>query len=113
MGRYALPGETETASKLAVGDRVWLGGKKQPWTVRARGPRYVILTKPYNPKRSTLYTVIDLELGIRGTDDYVGSLGYETPEQIDASMALFDSGEAEISTRNNVKLDLTRVEAAS
>jgi hypothetical protein len=108
--RYATAGETETSAGLAAGDRVWLGGKKQPWTVRARGSRYIICTKPFNPKRSVLYTIIDLELGIRGTDDCVGSLGYETDVEIAEAMRLLEAGEFEISVRNNVTLDVDRVE---
>lgn len=51
-------------AKLKVGDRVKLGATKRQWTVRgvtAEG-RFAILTQPFNPKRTVLYTVIDFKL---------------------------------------------------
>jgi hypothetical protein len=108
--RYAFPGDPTQAEALNVGDRVWLSTHKRAWTVRARDERYVVLTQPFNPKRTVTYTVIDLELGIRGTSDCWGS-GFESDEDVARSMKLFADGTAEISVRNNVTLDIVRVEA--
>lgn len=112
--RYAVPGDIELAEGLRVDDRVWLDGKAQCWTVQARDDRYIILTKPFNLRRTVLYTVIDLELGIRGRDDYHG-LGYETLEQCERALARFNDHRegwepAQISVRSNVTLEVTRVE---
>lgn len=112
--RYAFEGDTSEAEKLAVGDRVWLAGTRRAWNVRARTERYVICTQPFNLKRTVLYTVIDLALGIRGTDNY-GGLGYDTDEEIARAAHLFSergirTEYAEISVRNNVKLVVERVE---
>jgi hypothetical protein len=107
--RLAAAGDMEQARTLSVGDRVWLATHKRAWTVRARDERYVVLTQPFNPKRTVTYTVIDLDLGIRGTSDCWGS-GFESDEDVAHSMELFADGTAEISRRNNVTLDLVRVE---
>lgn len=116
--RYASPGEVEAAKALKVGDRVRFTGEKQArFKVRARGERYIVLTKPFNLTRPGYgkwhYTVIDLELGIRGTDDCVGSLGYESEEEIAHALELLETGDFEISIRNNVGLQIVDVKPAS
>lgn len=115
MGRIASTGSQESleaAKALCVGDRVRFRGEKQArFKVRARGERFVILTKPFNARQTCIYTVIDVEQGIRGTDNY-GGLGYETPEEIAEAMAMLDGGEARISVRNNVSLDIRNVKKA-
>lgn len=81
-------------AKLNVGDRVKLGATKRQWTVRGvtAGGRFAILTQPFNPKRTVLYTVIDFKRGVRGKDDHYG-LGYETDEQIDDALKMFQNTE--------------------
>lgn len=115
MGRLASPGlpeSIEAARALAVGDRVRFRGERQArFKVQARGDRFVILTKPFNARHCCIYTVIDLEQGIRGTDDY-GGLGYESEQEIAEAMAMFDSGDAGVSYRNNVSLDIRDVKRA-
>jgi hypothetical protein len=114
--RYAPAGHTTEAASLCIGDRLWLDDKRQSWTVQARGDRYIVLTKPFNLQHTTIYTVIDLELGIRGRDNWYG-LGYETRKECEDALARFeapgeDHDSAEISTRSNVTLDITRVSSA-
>jgi hypothetical protein len=113
MGQLATPGDDasiRTARMLLVGDKVRFREGRSSWTVRARDHRYIICTQPFNLRHTVLYTVIDLELGIRGTDDF-GGLGYETEEQITEAMSKFSTPHfgAEISRRNNVSLAITRV----
>lgn len=119
--RYASPGSDEAitrARRLAVGDRVRFHGESQArFKVQARDDRYVILTKPFNARQTYIYTVIDLDLGIRGCDDY-HCLGYGTPEQCQDSLERFsDEREgwqaAEISVRSNVTLEIADVKAAA
>jgi hypothetical protein len=96
--------------ELHVGDKVKFASEKGPYTVRAVSAdgRWVICTKPFNPQRTVLYTVIDWDSGVRGPDDY-GGLGYETPEQIAAAMARFEDNDAEITVRYDVYLDIEKV----
>lgn len=49
-----------------VGDKVKFDAEKQRYTVQARDDRFVILTKPFNARQTYLYTIADLEKGIRG-----------------------------------------------
>jgi hypothetical protein len=115
MGRIASAGPPESikaAQALGVGDRVRFRGEKQArFKVRARGSRFVILTKPFNARQTCIYTVIDVEQGIRGTDNY-GGLGYDTSEEIAEAVDLFNRGEARVSVRNNVSLDIRDVKKA-
>ena len=112
MGRIASAGSPESieaAKALCVDDRVRFRGEKQArFKVRARGNRFIILTKPFNARHTCIYTVIDVERGIRGTDNY-GGLGYDTPEEITEAVDLFNRGEARVSVRNNVSLDIRDV----
>lgn len=91
---------------LGVGQRVLFIGEKQCFKVRAATTdgRYVICTKPFNPRRTVLYTVIDFEEGVRGTDNLVFSIGYDTDESLAQSLAMFEAGEIEVSHRNRVRL---------
>lgn len=79
---------------MTVGDKVLLATHKRPWTVRGvtRGGRFVVLTKPHNPMRTVLYSVIDFDRGVRGRDDHYG-LGYESDEQIAAAIHCFQHTE--------------------
>lgn len=104
----SLARDAETAAGLEVGDKVWFQGERQGYTVRARNDRYVICTKPFNARRTVLYSVIDCELGVRGTDNCYG-IGYETQEQIDEAMRWFEKGRAEVSHRNHVYLYIDKV----
>jgi hypothetical protein len=106
-----------TAAALEVGERVRFRGEGSArFKVRAKGGRYVILTYPFHQKEkwrgNHIYTVIDLYHGIRGTDDCVGSLGYETDEQIAHALERLESDEFQISVRNNVTLEIAEVKEA-
>lgn len=64
----------------------------EQWTVQAisRSGRFVACTKPFPEQDTVQYTVMDLEAGIRGTDNY-GSLGYETAEECVEALACFEA----------------------
>lgn len=100
------------ASGLGVGDRVRFKGEKQArWKVRARSSRYIVLTQPFNLQDTVLYTVIDLEWGIRGATDS-WACGFETPTEIQESLRMLDSGDAAVSMRNSVSLVVADVKPA-
>ena len=64
--------------KYNVGDKIWFAEEKKPYTVRACDERFLVCTKPYNLRPKTvIYTIVDLEEGIRGTDNYsIGPYDY-------------------------------------
>lgn len=112
MSRMRLHREPITPIPMSVGDKVKFTEDKRPFTVRAVSNRYVILTKPFNLEHTVLYTVIDWESGVRGPDNYY-SLGYETQEEIDHAMALFNGADdmihPEISTRRDCPINIESV----
>lgn len=40
-------------------------GEKQRYTVQAAGKRYLVCTKPFNARKTVLYTIIDLKEEVR------------------------------------------------
>jgi hypothetical protein len=117
---------TEDLTELELGDKVTFAEEKRPYTVRAvvPGGRFYILTKPFNAKRTVLYSIIDREgqmrgvmdgaadavWGVRGPDDRVFSRGYETQEDIDQNAADLATGDIEVSMRHRAPTNITRVQ---
>lgn len=96
--------------KLNKGDKVWFQGEKRPYKVRSRNTRYVICTKPFNLKRTVLYTIIDLFRQVRGTENIIFCCGFETDQQCEDALFRLTSGHSEISRRNKVQLVIERIE---
>lgn len=64
-----------------VGTRILFAEEKTPYRVRARSDRYLVCTRPFNPKRTVLYTIIDLVERVRGPENLVFGFGAETDGQ--------------------------------
>lgn len=92
--------------RVEVGDKVYVPNEKRPFRVRARDERYIICTKPYNPKRTVRYFIIDLKERVRGPDNMVFCSGYETDEDCAERLQELQSGEIEVSWRRYVDLDI-------
>lgn len=92
--------------RVEVGDKVYVPNEKRPYRVRARDERYIICTKPYNPKRTVLYFIVDLKERVRGPDNMVFCSGYETDEDCAERLKELQSGEIEVSWRRHVDLDI-------
>lgn len=92
--------------KVRVGDKVYVPNEKRPYTVRARDDRYIICTKPFNPKHTVLYFIIDLVDNWRGPDDRLFCFGYETDEECAERLAELQRGEIEVSLRRGIPLDI-------
>lgn len=56
---------------MKVGDKVKCVGEKQRYTIQARDDRFIIMTKPFNARKTYLYSIVDLERGIRGRDNLI------------------------------------------
>lgn len=98
---------------MNVGDRIKFVEEKQAYTVQAVGPRYAVCTKPFNPKRTVLYTVIDFTEKVRGTEDLVFGKGAETRELGEEMLQRLESGETEVSHRNRIPLKIKDLLATS
>ena len=90
--------------KFKVGDKIHFVGERNAYTIRACDSRYQICTKPFNPQRTVLYTIVDLQEKIRGTENLVFGMGFETDEECQEALQRLQSGKTEISYRNRVEL---------
>lgn len=99
-----------------VGYKIRFAEEKQAYTIQARGSRYLVCTKPFNAQHTTLYTVVDLEENIRGTENLVFSMGAETRKQCREMLRRlegYDSSvgeiKSEVSYRNRIPLIVVKV----
>lgn len=96
---------------LNAGDKIKFIGEKQRYNVRACSERFAICTKPFNPKRTVIYTIIDFEQGLRNRDNMVFGDGYETDEQCRNALIRLESGDLEISHRSPIPIGIEQVYA--
>lgn len=95
--------------RLQVGNRVKFTGERQAYTVQAANQRFAVCTKPFNPRRSVLYSIVDFERSVRGTEDLIFCMGFETRQQCDEALDRLATGESEVSYRNNIPLDIEHI----
>lgn len=95
---------------VKVGTKIWFGRDKRPYHVKACNERFAICTKPFNLQKTVLYTICDWEKGIRGTENLVFCMGFETTEGCEEALERLTSGESEVSQRNYVELDIYSME---
>jgi hypothetical protein len=97
---------------ITVGSKVYFSREKRPYTVKACDERFAICTKPFNPRKTVLYTIIDAEQGVRGTNNLVFNIyNYAKQEDIDQCLRDLNNAEecVEVSHRNRVALDIVKV----
>lgn len=100
-------------SQSQVGWRVRFNEEKQAYTIQARGNRYLVCSKPFNAQRTTLYTVVDLQNGVRGTENLIFQAGAETREECEEMLTRLEGRDSyiqtEVSHRNRVPLSVVAV----
>ena len=92
--------------RVEVGDKVYVPNESRPYKVRARDDRYIICTKPYNPKHTVLYFIVDLKEKWRAPDNQVFCSGYETDEDCKDRLRELQNGEIELSRCRGLRLDI-------
>lgn len=99
---------------MAENEKVKFEDERQRYTVQARNDRFVILTKPFNAQKTYLYTIVDLERGVRGKCNLIFGLpcDVDTPEGAREALGWIERGEMEVSYRyaNHIKLKPSEVE---
>lgn len=93
--------EDEVLAGLKVGNRVWFEEERMPYTVQARSEQFIVCTKPFAAQKTVIYTILDLYRKVRGPDNLVFSMGYETREQCQARLQDLVDGAAEVSYRQS------------
>lgn len=93
--------------KPSVGQKIKFTGEAQAYTVRACSDRFWICTKPFNARRTVLYTIVDTERQVRGKENLIFGMGFETDEQCKQALDRLVTGESEVSHRhrNHVPLE--------
>lgn len=95
--------------RLAVGDRINFASEKRCYTVQATDGRYAVCTKPFAACRTVMYTIVDLEEEIRGTEDLIFGFGFGTRQECEEALERLRAGDSGISRRNRVPLDIVEV----
>jgi len=93
---------------LKVGDKIKFQKEKHRYTIQAKSDRFIVCTKPFNARKTYLYTIIDLERLVRGAIGLVFGLTDDVNNSESAQECINDleNGEYEVSHRNCVKLDV-------
>lgn len=107
--------EREALTTCPVGTKIHFEEERHGYTVQARDERFLVCTKPFNPRHTVLYTIVDLEKLIRGPENLVFGMGAETREQCEDMLERLngqdrDAGFAtEISWRTRIALKVRKV----
>ena len=91
---------------MEVGKKIKFKEEKQRYTIKACDDQYFICTKPFNAKKTVLYTIVDLKNNIRGTENLIFCAGFETDELCQEALNRLQSGESKISHRNRIGLNI-------
>ena len=94
---------------IDVGDKVYFEEEVKPYKVRASNVKYSVCTKPFNLKRTVLYTIIDSVEKVRGTENLVFGFGAETNEQCQEMLERLSKNETAISRRNQIPLRISKI----
>jgi len=99
--------------KIEVGTKIKFFSEKQRYTVRASNVAFCICTKPFNARKTVLYTVIDWNRNVRGTENLIFGMGAKTDKECKEMLARLTEGESEVSYRNFIELDIEKVEESN
>lgn len=91
---------------MKPGEKVKMCGERQRYTIHACDERFAIMSKPFNAQKTYLYTITDLERGLRGPANFVlgPPVEMDNPESAAEGLAMLQSGEMAVSYRRNMKL---------
>ena len=92
--------------KTPIGTKIKFKGEKQRYTVQASNGVFTICTKPFNARKTVLYTVISWLENVRGTENLIFGMGTETRQQCEEMLERLTQGESEVSHRNRITLDI-------
>jgi hypothetical protein len=102
-------GDCHIEGKVEVGSRIRFHGEKQAYTVKASNRFYSVCTKPFNARKTVIYTIVDWYNQIRGVENLIFGFGAETDEQCADMLNRLTNGDSDISSRNWCKLDIEKL----
>ena len=95
-----------SAYKFTYGQKIRFASEKRPYTIRACDERFAICTKPFNLKKTVLYTIVDLKKNVRGTENLLFCPGYETDLNCRKALERLQNEDSHITAKNFIKLDI-------
>lgn len=102
---------TEEQLDFQVDGKVKFLAEKTPYRIWAVGQRFIVCTRPFNPQRTVLYTIIDLKREVRGPENLIFGSGAETKELCEEMLKRLEAGESEVTYRNYLDLDIEWVQS--
>ncbi len=96
------------ALKVPVGTKIKFHSEKQCYTVQASNAFILVCTKPFNARKTVLYTIVDRKEKVRGPEGVVFGLGAETRAQCEEMLARLTEGKSEMSHRHRIDLDIEK-----
>ena len=108
--------------KYKVGDKIKFKSEVQRYTIRACNDRFIIASKPFNARKTFMYTLVDLQEKERSSDNYYCRFDYlkrieaeEALELLNKTAEAHDDGEYLcdgfwLSSRQVIDLDLERID---
>lgn len=93
--------------------KIYFDGERQGYTVMAQNERFAIMTKPFNPKKTYLYTITDLNRSVRGPCNLIFGIPYkvDTPDGAADALKMIEAGEMEVSYRRCKDLSMGEITA--
>lgn len=95
---------------ININDKIYFYEEKRPYIVKAVSDRHIICTKPFNLKKTCLYTIIDLLENKRAPNNLVFNIyDYMIKEDIEQCMDDLINGEIGLSIRRGIDLNIVRI----
>lgn len=98
--------------EYTVGDKIYFKGDKKPFRIQACNERYIIATKPFNLKKTFLYTIVDFERCVRGRDNHYCAFEYDDPKEAAEALKCLETQEPLelcVSYRHFIPLDILHI----
>lgn len=97
----------ENYNDLKKGSKVFFLDEKQGMTIKAINNRYAIVTKPFNAKRTVIYSMLDFQEEIKAPNNMVfNNYDYAKQEDIDQCLKDLEDGVIELSQRRKAPLNI-------
>lgn len=102
--------------KYKVGDKVKFKSEKQRYTIMACDERFIIAQKPFNARKTYIYTLVDLKGQLRSSDNYYCRYDYNKREGcLEALKELNKQAKEEfpdfwLSYRRHLDLDIEKID---
>ena len=98
---------------IKPGARIWFEEERNPYTVQASGGGFVVCTRPFAPRKTVLYTIIDVRENVRGPENLIFGRGAETPKQCRQMIARLSGAfgdKTQVSKRHGIDLKVRKIE---